>query len=283
MSFGIGNGEKGEYRGKLSAIVDEWKAIARNVKAVKDEETKQIVRRSAKEIMGDLLTLARESGIKIFALAQGRQVITWGLEGESDILECFATVYLGSFAKEEAEAVQRKFAKNSDEFEQWEKVIEFLKAQGKRAAWVETEFGKFPAIAPDLSKWKRAIQLKGEKVIEPVTKDVSIADTLPETKTEQEVDTSDFKSERTPELSPDELLQQNLDRILQSFERSLVQSGGVGRDGNLEGNHPELEEPENQPELEQPQSPGQVLVGEAGETAPEKRYTPMQLTDARLG
>jgi energy-coupling factor transporter ATP-binding protein EcfA2 len=147
--------EKGIYRGRLSAIVDEWKAIARNVKAVKDPETKEIVSPSAKEIMGEQLTLSRESLIRIFAMAQGRQVITWGLEGESDILECFATVYLGQFAVEEAEAMQRKFARDSEEWAAWGKVIEFLRSLGKRAAWVECEFGKFPAIGPDLSKWKR--------------------------------------------------------------------------------------------------------------------------------
>jgi energy-coupling factor transporter ATP-binding protein EcfA2 len=146
---------EGKYRGRLSAIVDEWKAIARNVKAVKDPETKEIVSPSAKEIMGEQLTLSRESLIRIFAMAQGRQVITWGLEGESDILECFCTVYLGQFAVEEALAMQRKFSKDSQEWAAWGKVVEFLRSLGKRAAWVECEFGKFPAIAPDLSKWKR--------------------------------------------------------------------------------------------------------------------------------
>jgi len=151
--------EKGIYRGRLSAIVDEWKAIARNVKAIKDPETKLITNPSAKEIMGEQLTLSRESLIRIFAMAQGRQVITWGLEGESDILECFCTVYLGSFAVEEAEAMQRKFSKDSEEWATWGKVVEFMRSLGKRAAWIECEFGKFPAIAPDLSGWKREIQL----------------------------------------------------------------------------------------------------------------------------
>ena len=149
--------EKGVYRGRLSAIIDEWKAIARNVKAIKDPETKLITNPSAKEIMGEQLTLSRESLIRIFAMAQGRQVITWGLEGESDILECFCTVYLGSFAVEEAETMQRKYAKDSEEWATWGKVVEFMRSLGKRACWVECEFGKFPAIAPDLSGWKREI------------------------------------------------------------------------------------------------------------------------------
>lgn len=190
--------EQGQYKGKLSAIVDEWKAIARRVKAIKDEETKQIISPSAKEIMGDLLTLAREPGIRIFALAQGRQVITWGLEGESDILECFCTVYLGKFAVEEAMSLQRDYAKNSDEFGIWGKVIEFLKTEGKRAAWVETEFGKFPAIAPDLSKWKREIQSKGEKV-NLVLEEAEIEDDQPPIPNPQSHD-SDINEDLPPEL-----------------------------------------------------------------------------------
>ena len=277
--------EKGEYRGKLSAIVDEWKAIARNVKAIKDEETKQIINPSAKETMGDLLTLAREPGIRIFALAQGRQVITWGLEGESDILECFCTVYLGSFAVEEAEAMQRKFAKNSDEFAQWQQVIEFLKTQGKRAAWVETEFGKFPAIAPDLSEWKREIQSKGEEV-NPTPVKVLI-DVV-----EQEFEVSEPEDYQHPmpnaqcpmpngDISPDEMLKQNLDRLVAGFEQNLVQSINF-RDANNRGNHPEIEEPEQRDELVHPQPAIQLPPQETASTAPEKRYTPKQYTRTDL-
>lgn len=275
--------EQGKYRGKLSAICDEWKAIAKNVKAIKheetkQEETKQIVNRSAKEIMGDLLTLAREPGIRIFALAQGRQVITWGLEGESDILECFATVYLGSFAVEEAENVQRKFAKNSDEFALWQKVIDFLKTQGKRAAWVETEFGKFPAIAPDLSQWKREIKI--ESVSNTETESVDIAE-LRETAVFENIPETSTQSHDS-DTDPEELFRQNLDLIISSFEHNLVQFGGAGRDANLGVSHPEFEQAEDQPESEELETPAQVLTGDAGETTPEKRYTPMQLTKVEV-
>ncbi|MEZ2341495.1 hypothetical protein [Microcoleus sp.] len=60
--------------------IDEWRVISKNIKAIVDRKTKQIVSPSAKQIMGDMITLARELGIRIFALAQGRQVVTWGLE-----------------------------------------------------------------------------------------------------------------------------------------------------------------------------------------------------------
>jgi hypothetical protein len=149
------NMAKGIEAEHLSVAVDEWRAIARNCKAEKDPETKQIIRKSAKEIMGEMITLAREPKIRIFALAQGRQVKTWGVEDESDILECFTSIFMGQFAVEEAESLRNKFAKDSVEFIAWNRVVEFLKSLGKRAGWVECELGKFPAIMPDLSKWKR--------------------------------------------------------------------------------------------------------------------------------
>jgi len=146
---------KGIEAENLSVAVDEWRAIARNCKAEKDPESKQIVRKSAKEIMGEMITLAREPKIRIFALAQGRQVKTWGVEDESDILECFTSIFMGQFAVEEATSARNKFAKDSVEFAAWNQVVEFLKPLGKRAGWVDSELGKFPAIMPDLSKWKR--------------------------------------------------------------------------------------------------------------------------------
>jgi len=257
--------EKGIYRGRLSAIVDEWKAIARNVKAIKDPETKLITNPSAKEIMGEQLTLSRESLIRIFAMAQGRQVITWGLEGESDILECFCTVYLGSFAVEEAEAMQRKFSKDSEEWATWGKVVEFMRSLGKRAAWIECEFGKFPAIAPDLSGWKREIQLNDETEVETSLISTEVVDLLPTS-----------HSPLSNDISSDELLRQNLDRILITLEQSLVQSSN-SRDDNKDVIHPELEEVVEQPELIEPQPTEQVLLDAIAPVPQEKRYTPLQL------
>ncbi|WP_375494111.1 hypothetical protein [uncultured Nostoc sp.] len=264
---------EGKYRGRLSAIVDEWKAIARNVKAIKDPETKLITNPSAKEIMGEQLTLSRESLIRIFAMAQGRQVITWGLEGESDILECFCTVYLGSFAVEEAETMQRKFSKDSEEWATWGKVVEFLRSLGKRAAWIECEFGKFPAIAPDLSGWKRDLQLK------------DLTETQAEQVIEQAVDS--LPCAPTPyspppgDISSDELLRQNLDRILGTLEQSLAQSPNSG-DDNLGVIYPELKESEEQFELVKSEPIEQVLPEAIAALPDEKRYTPLLLTKTEI-
>ena len=180
------NMAKGIEAEPLSVAVDEWRAIARNCKAEKDPETKQIVRKSAKEIMGEMITLAREPKIRIFALAQGRQVKTWGVEDESDILECFTSIFMGQFAVEEAESLRNKFAKDSVEFTAWNRVVEFLNSLGKRAGWVECELGKFPAIMPDLSKWKRqgVKEVGGKKNTEDIrTKLEFLLDETPPAKT----------------------------------------------------------------------------------------------------
>jgi hypothetical protein len=279
--------EKGIYRGRLSAIVDEWKAIARNVKAIKDPETKLITNPSAKEIMGEQLTLSRESLIRIFALAQGRQVITWGLEGESDILECFATLYLGSFAVEEAETMQRKFAKDSEEWAIWGKVALFMRSLGKRAAWIECEFGKFPAIAPDLSGWKREILSEkrglGETPSEAIFQD---KDAITETQVEDVVslDIPPLFTDYLPvsnDISSDEMLRQNLDRVLGNLEQNLAQSPN-SENSNLGVIHPELEESQKQPELIEPTLQEQILQQNAAPIPDEKRYTPLLLTKTEI-
>jgi hypothetical protein len=137
--------------------IDEWRAISKNIKAIVDRKTKQIVSPSAKQIMGDMITLARETNIRIFALAQGRQVVTWGLEDESDLAECFCSIYMGKFAVEECESYRNKFPKDSEEYAKYQQVRNYLESLGNRAAWISCELGEFPAVVPDLSEWKREI------------------------------------------------------------------------------------------------------------------------------
>ncbi|TAF39672.1 MAG: hypothetical protein EAZ69_00095 [Oscillatoriales cyanobacterium] len=136
-----------------SVAFDEWKAIAKNIKAI--VENKQVISPSARDLMGEYLTLCRELKIRIFALAQGRQVITWGLEGESDLAECFCSIYMGKFAVEECESYCNRFPKDSEEYTKYQKVRDYLESFGKRSAWISSEVGEFPAIVPDLSKWQR--------------------------------------------------------------------------------------------------------------------------------
>lgn len=136
---------------------DEWKAIAKNIKAIVEPKTKKIISPSARDLQGENLTLGRETKIRIFALAQGRQVITWGLEGESDLAECFCSIYMGKFALEECESYRNRFAKDSEQYAKYQKVRDYLESLGKRAAWISCELGEFPAIVPDLSGWNREL------------------------------------------------------------------------------------------------------------------------------
>jgi len=140
-----------------NVAVDEWKAISRNVRAIVDRKTKQIISLSAKQIMGEMITLARETNIRIFALAQGRQVVTWGLEGESDLAECFCSIYMGKFAVEECESYRNKFPKDFEQYAKYQQVRYYLESLGNRAAWISCELGEFPAVVPDLSGWKREL------------------------------------------------------------------------------------------------------------------------------
>ncbi|MEG3915283.1 hypothetical protein QT979_17295 [Microcoleus sp. w2-18bC1] len=137
--------------------IDEWRVISKNIKAIVDRKTKQIISPSAKQIMGDMITLARELGIRIFALAQGRQVVTWGLEDESDLAECFCSIYMGRFALEECEKYRNKYPKDSEQYAKYQQVRDYLESLGNRAAWISCELGEFPAVVPDLSQWQRQL------------------------------------------------------------------------------------------------------------------------------
>jgi hypothetical protein len=140
-----------------SIAFDEWKAQTRNIKAIIDRKTKEIISPSARDLQGENLTLGRELKMRIFALAQGRQIMTWGLQGESDLLECFCSIFLGKFAVEECETYRNKFPKDSEQYAKYQQVRDYLESLGNRAAWISCELGEFPAVVPDLSQWKRKL------------------------------------------------------------------------------------------------------------------------------
>ncbi len=150
----------------------------------------------------------------------------------------------------------------------------------KRACWVECEFGKFPAIAPDLSGWKREI----------------LKDAITETQTDSEavashrasqvvdLDIPPLPSSYSPlsdDISSDEMLRQNLDRVLGNLEQNLAQSPN-SENSNLGVIHPELEESQKQPELIEPTLQEQILQQDAAPVPQEKRYTPLQLTKTEI-
>lgn len=119
----------------INIAIDEWRAIKNQVGC-------------AVEVVRDTLTLSREARQRLLLFAQGRQTKTFGLDDESDLKECMATVYIGAFAREEAQAYYNK-AKHIEE-ESKTKVIAELEKAGNRALWIHAGFGNFPGIAPTI-------------------------------------------------------------------------------------------------------------------------------------
>jgi hypothetical protein len=198
---------------------------------------------------------------------------------------------------EEAETMQRKYAKDSEEFATWGKVVEFMRRSSKRAAWIECEFGKFPAIAPDLSEWKRDIQevtkremrhrgespwsLSPEHELQQVV-DVRVASPLGEIAPDIITSTPHTIEPTITDIDdPEELLRLNIDRLMGNFERSFAQSP-ILESGNLKGIHPEFEEIEKQPESVLQKPTEQLLQQDVAPIPDEKRYTPLQLTKIQL-
>lgn len=129
--------EEGKMPHQINFACDEWKLINKNVT-------------TAKELMKDIIIVARDAKIRLIALAQGENVATWGLEGESDLEECFTTVRFGDFALEHCKFLRNKYRKDSEEFEYYSAVLRELESQGFRCCMVE----KQPAKVPNLSGWK---------------------------------------------------------------------------------------------------------------------------------
>lgn len=83
------------------------------------------------------------------------------------------------------------------------------------------------------------------------------------------------------DISPEEMLKQNLDRIVAGLERGLIQPVN-SRDANSRGSYPENKESEERNESAQQQPTTQIQSTETAPTAPEKRYTPKQFTRTDL-
>lgn len=132
----------------INIVIDEWRAIKTHVNGAKD-------------IIRDMITLARESKIRLILMAQGRQVETWGLEGESDLAECFASFYIGKFAISQARAYYKENQRFINE-DTATKVMEFLEKQGSRALWVSSGNGEYPGAIPEfeIPNQKKKIEKK---------------------------------------------------------------------------------------------------------------------------
>lgn len=164
--------EQGINPHQINFACDEWKLINKNVP-------------SAKELMKDIIIVARDAKIRLIALAQGENVATWGLEGESDLEECFTTVRFGEFASDHCKFLRNKYRKDSEEFQYYSAVLQELESQGFRCCMVE----KQPARVPNLGSWKPSfktddsqLQLVNHKVVNKLHEQLHTAMTYqPET------------------------------------------------------------------------------------------------------
>lgn len=117
--------EEGIEPGFINFVADEWRLV------VKKKPT-------AKEDAKEVITVARDAKIRMIAIAQGEQVSSWGLEGESDLEECFTTIRLGQFAIDYAKKLKLSAT-----------VLSWLQQQ-KRPCMVENQ----PALVPDLKNYQ---------------------------------------------------------------------------------------------------------------------------------
>jgi hypothetical protein len=190
--------EQGETFGITNFVVDEWRLINTNVKAIKerDPETKQVkdIAPSAKAMMKDIITVARESMLRLIALAQGENVASWGFEGESDLEECFTDIRLGEFAIDYAKSRRNQCRKDSDDYEYWTAVLNELDRQSQQRSREGKSIpccmvGKYPARIPDLTDWKRNVS--DSTFAE--THSLQLTETDPSTPTSPEVTESERK------------------------------------------------------------------------------------------
>lgn len=126
----------------INFVLDEWRLIHQNVE-------------TAKDLMRDIINVARDARIRLIALAPGERVKTWGLEGEGDLEDCFTTIRLGEFALDYCKRQQNRYHKGTEDYEYYTKVLQELKKQGRRCCMVENN----PAIIPDLSYLKQVSNL----------------------------------------------------------------------------------------------------------------------------
>lgn len=145
----------------VNVALDEWRLIKENVAIAGD-------------LVKEFITVARDAKIRLLALAQGEQVSTWGLQGESDLGECFTDVRLGEFALDHA-----KKLKLSSSVQDW------LSKQ-KRPCMID----RYPAEIPNLQGFQFGTAVSP---IKPRSSEVENAETLsptvlqPATTSENEV------------------------------------------------------------------------------------------------
>lgn len=109
-------------------IIDEWSTIV-----LKYPQGKELIR--------ELICLAREAQIRLVCLSHGEQVSLWGLEGMSSLKECFTDIRIGNFAVDYLWTLKRSLS--TDVFNS---IYAELERQGSRCCLVD----RVPARIPQL-------------------------------------------------------------------------------------------------------------------------------------
>lgn len=231
-------------------VVDEWRLINTNVKTIRERnaETKQNIEiaPSAKAMMKDIITVAREAMLRLIALAQGENVATWGFEGESDLEECFTDIRLGEFAIDYAKSLRNQCRNDSEDYEYWTAVLDELDWQQSRRTREGKSIpccmiGKHPARIPDLTDWKRTIAdiSSEEKEQTNLLETNPDSDPSPETSlTERKLPPEDTEGSRKPDLISVEAFSAKITEALASASGEASQTlpplfEGLNRDGKL--------------------------------------------------
>lgn len=176
--------EKGLTPEFTNIAVDEWRSQHKNID-------------SAKETMKELISQARDAKVRILAIATGEQVGIWGLEGESDLEECFTTIRLGEFAIEYAKRIKSP-----------KSVLTWLEKQ-KRPCMVD----RHPAEIPDLSSSQFFTQ---PTLLEPSFQPEKTAETTDQTGSQR------FQNEDNEVLSEAEMLLYKAFKAYQGSESDFI-------------------------------------------------------------
>lgn len=239
--------EQGEIFELTNFVVDEWRLINTNIKVIKerDSETGQNIEiaPSAKAMMKDIITVARESMLRLIALAQGENVASWGFEGESDLEECFTDIRLGEFAIDHARGLRNQCRKDSDDYEYWAAVLHELEWQDKQRTREGKSIpccmvGKHPARISDLTDWKREIPDNSSEESEQTKLSVTDPSThfpLEATLPERKLPPIEAEGTRKPDGISAEVFSAKIAEALAeaSEEASTPLFDGLDRDGKL--------------------------------------------------
>ncbi len=176
--------EKGLTPEFTNIAVDEWRSQQKNID-------------SAKETMKELISQARDAKVRILAIATGEQVGIWGLEGESDLEECFTTIRLGEFALEYAKRIKSP-----------KSVLNWLEKQ-KRPCMVD----RHPAEIPDLSSFQPSTQ---QVLLKPSFQPEKAAETISQSGLQL------FENEENKVLSEAEMLLYKAFKAYQGSESDFI-------------------------------------------------------------